>query len=57
MIIPARGVLRRSFLKALILAMAGCGGEPDVVQTKSDKIDRMKGAAKESPAPDVPKAK
>jgi hypothetical protein len=57
MINPARGVVRRSVLKALVLALAGCGGEPVVVQSKSDKIDRMKGSAKGAPAPGDPEKK
>jgi len=48
---PARSVLRRSVLKALILAAAGCGGgEPDVIQSKGNKFDRMKGADKKPQA-------
>ena len=44
MVNSVRGVLRRTVLQALILALAGCGGgEPVVVQSKSNRLERIKG--------------
>jgi hypothetical protein len=51
-------ILRRSVLMLLIVSLAGCGGgEPVVVQSKSDKLDRVKGVNKTPDAPGDPKAK
>jgi hypothetical protein len=56
MVNSVRGVLRRTVLKALILALAGCGGgEPVVVQSKSNRLDRIKGPETKAQAPGDPK--
>ena len=56
MVNSVRGVLRRTVLKALILALAGCGGgEPVVVQSKSNRLEKIKGPDTKPQAPTVPK--